>query len=370
MKKQWTDQEVEELLRRAVSRSVPDLYRQVADQQVPPLINEDHIVPPPIHRRRRRWPFALAALFLVGAGVLLYLMMSTAAIVSIGSGRDVELSVNCFERVLAVQSNTEAGAAILSGTDLTNQNVGQALETVFTSMAQLGYLDGLEQLPVQVDGGSWQYNRALTSTAQAALDRVVSQMPEDTNPLPSPDPALSQPPVSPAPSSEPAVPSQSGGAGVTFPSPAVSAAPSAGVWISQAQAQQAALDRAGVAAGDAVFTKVKQDWDDGRMIYELEFYTAATAYDCEVDAATGTVLKLEQEGSTGQAAPAVSASQAQQIALSHAGLTASQVTQLQVELEEEDGRVYYEVEFYQGATEYQYEIDASTGAVFKTEIDR
>ena len=128
MKKNWTDQEVEELIRRAVSRSVPDIYRQVAAQQVPPLINEDHIVPPPVRRRRRRWPLVLAALLLVGAGIFLYLMMSTAAIISIGSGRDVELSVNRFEQVLAAHSNTDAGAAILSGQSLTNQKVGAALE--------------------------------------------------------------------------------------------------------------------------------------------------------------------------------------------------------------------------------------------------
>ena len=171
MKRQWSDQEVEELIRRAVSRSVPDIYRQVAAQQVPPLINEDHIVPPPLTRRRKRWPFVLAGLVVVAVGILLYLLMSTAAIISIGSGRDVELSVNRFERVLSVHSNSEAGAAILSGQSLANQGVDEALEQVFTAMAEQGYLDGLEQLPVQVDGGSWQYNRTLTSAAQAALER-------------------------------------------------------------------------------------------------------------------------------------------------------------------------------------------------------
>ena len=68
-------------------------------------------------------------------------------------------------------------------------------------------------------------------------------------------------------------------------------------------------------------------------------------------------------------APAISASQAQQAALTHAGFTASQVTELQSELDTDNGRAYYEVEFKQGSLEYQYEIDASTGAILKSEID-
>lgn len=380
MKRQWTDQEVEELIRRAVSRSVPDIYRQVAAQQVPPLINEDHIVPPPARRRRRYWPFALAALFVVGVGVLLYLMMSTAAIISIGADRDVELSVNRFERVLAAHSNSDAGAAILADRTLKNQPVDQALETVFASMEELGYLDGLDQLPVQVDGGSWQYNRTLTSAAQEALDRVVAQSAIGSDPSLSPDPGAAVSPsgqdgeggsVVPPTASVPVAPSQTGGGAVVTSVPPASTAPSASQPLSEEQAKQIALSKAGVAAGDAVFTKIKQDRDDGRMLYEMEFYTASTTYDCEVDASTGTVVKLEQETRQGGGAtPTVSVAQAQQTALSHAGLSAGQVTELKTELEEENGRAYYEVEFKQGSTEYQYEIDASTGAVLKSEVDR
>lgn len=369
MKRQWSDQEFEELIRRAVSRSVPDIYRQVAAQQVPPLINEDHIVPPPLTRRRKRWPFVLAGLVVVAVGILLYLLMSTAAIISIGSGRDVELSVNRFERVLSVHSNSEAGAAILSGQSLANQGVDEALEQVFTAMAEQGYLDGLEQLPVQVDGGSWQYNRTLTSAAQAALDKVVSQSLGGGTGTPAISPSAPASPAQSATVSTAPSASVGQGTGVTSTPPA-SSAPPASQGISEEQAKQAALAQAGVSADQATFTKLKQSWEDGRKVYELEFYTSTTDYDCEVDASTGSVIKLEQEALRGsQSAPAISASQAQQAALTHAGFTASQVTELQSELDTDNGRAYYEVEFKQGSLEYQYEIDASTGAILKSEID-
>lgn len=50
-------------------------------------------------------------------------------------------------------------------------------------------------------------------------------------------------------------------------------------------------------------------------------------------------------------------------ALEDAGCAASEVTRLKADLEHEDGYVFYEVEFTCGAVEYEYAINASTGAV-------
>ena len=55
------------------------------------------------------------------------------------------------------------------------------------------------------------------------------------------------------------------------------------------QAKQAALNRAGVKASEARFTKAHQDYDDGRKVFELEFWKGNTEYDMEVDAATGRI---------------------------------------------------------------------------------
>lgn len=59
------------------------------------------------------------------------------------------------------------------------------------------------------------------------------------------------------------------------------------------QAQAAALAYAGLS--EATFYETKQDWDDGRLIYELEFYADGCEYECEVDASTGTILKWETD---------------------------------------------------------------------------
>ncbi len=59
--------------------------------------------------------------------------------------------------------------------------------------------------------------------------------------------------------------------------------------VSLEQAKQTALKRAGVTANEVRFNKAHQDWDDGRMVYEFEFWKGSTEYDVDVDAATGGI---------------------------------------------------------------------------------
>ncbi len=60
---------------------------------------------------------------------------------------------------------------------------------------------------------------------------------------------------------------------------------------------------------------------------------------------------------------------AQQIALSDAGLAANQVTKMKTRLKLDDGAWYYDVEFRTIALEYDYEIEAYTGAILEKDID-
>ena len=57
-------------------------------------------------------------------------------------------------------------------------------------------------------------------------------------------------------------------------------------------------------------------------------------------------------------------------ALEHAKLRKDQVDFVKkVELDYEHGRKVYEVKFYQGGFEYEFDIDAETGSVLKFEKD-
>ena len=58
------------------------------------------------------------------------------------------------------------------------------------------------------------------------------------------------------------------------------------------------------------------------------------------------------------------------IALDHAGLTSSQIYELDMELDSEDGIMVYEIEFESSAGEYEYDIHAHTGQIVKYKVPR
>ncbi len=151
------------------------------------------------------------------------------------------------------------------------------------------------------------------------------------------------------------------------------------------RAKELALDRAGVAAEDAVFTKQKRDIDDGRSRYDIEFISGNTEYECEVDANTGEivewkteVLKGYQQGigvgpavdpNAGSGA-AITLEEAQNAALQRAGVTAGQVTFTKTKLEWDDGIQKYELEFRGNGLEYECGVNAATGEITEFDVER
>ena len=69
----------------------------------------------------------------------------------------------------------------------------------------------------------------------------------------------------------------------------------AGGRLTLEEAKQTALARAGVNASEANFTKAYQNWDDGREVYEIEFYVNGTEYDMDVDVLTGNVTDFSMD---------------------------------------------------------------------------
>ncbi len=180
------------------------------------------------------------------------------------------------------------------------------------------------------------------------------------------------------------------------------------------KALAAALQHAGLKKSDVEITKSRKDLDDGTLIYEFKFYDSIAEYEYDIDATTGNVRSFSREvlkqtspapdqsgssasadsgkgsgssqstasGSSGSAAGSASgnsgnttsdstsdyigADKAKSIALSDAGVSASDAIFTRAKLDRDDGRYLYEIDFYTGEYEYDYEIDALTGNI----IDR
>ncbi len=135
------------------------------------------------------------------------------------------------------------------------------------------------------------------------------------------------------------------------------------------EARQAALDHAGLTAGQVTFTEQKADFEDGLSVFDVEFFAQGAAYDYEIDAATGDVLAFDNDLTDGAEGEPVNAEQALAIALLQAGLTADEVRVNKTEPDHEDGRQVFEIEFRHGGMEYECEVDAATGRITGWDVD-
>ena len=114
------------------------------------------------------------------------------------------------------------------------------------------------------------------------------------------------------------------------------------------KAKEIALEHAKVAENSLIFDKVEKDYEDRRLVYEVEFVTNdGMEYDYEIDASSGTIVKYDfdaeyyapsgtsrsrrQNGSS-QAADAsqISEDDAKRIALEQAGISEKQASYLHV----------------------------------------
>ena len=135
--------------------------------------------------------------------------------------------------------------------------------------------------------------------------------------------------------------------------------------VDEAKAQEIALAHAGVNAADATITKSKLDYDDGRQVYEIEWYANGAKYDYDVAVATGEIVNSGYEAKTvvgtGNSAT-VSEATAKQTALARvSGATEKDIYEWK--LDYDDGRPEYEGKIIYGGSEYEFTIDATSGNI-------
>lgn len=155
--------------------------------------------------------------------------------------------------------------------------------------------------------------------------------------------------------------------------PATSSKTNTSSYIGDNKAKQIAVKDAGLKQNAVTFEKVEFSIDDGVKHYEVDFYADGVEYDYEIDALSGAILKRETEGKkqTTSEKKEISKSKAKNIALKHAGVSESDAYALSVELDRDDGKVYYEIEFKSGGYEYSCNVDAYSGKIsdFEKEFD-
>lgn len=161
-------------------------------------------------------------------------------------------------------------------------------------------------------------------------------------------------------------------------STAAQSAPNSSVSIEQAK--EIALNHANKTADQVQFIKSKQDWEHGRIIYEIEFIYQEGSnyieYDYEIDASTGQILSYDYDIENyqqykqiiDQANVNISEEAAKNIALERVpGASYSNIYKFKLEFD--DTRWEYEGKIIYDSYEYEFEIDANTGNILKWEVE-
>lgn len=144
--------------------------------------------------------------------------------------------------------------------------------------------------------------------------------------------------------------------------------------VDEEMAQKIALEHAGVKATDATITKSKLDYEGRRQVYEIEWYAGGKKYDYEIAVDTGEILSSAYDEKTSgwsvsnSSNVTVSEADAKQTVLGRvSGATQKDIYEWKFDYD--DGRPEYEGKIIYGGTEYDFTIDASSGAVIEWEAE-
>lgn len=263
----------------------------------------------------------------------------------------------------------EAKTAVLDNAGLSEQDVR------FVRF-YLDSTDGDSKYDIEFISGNAEYDyvvHAVTGnilsmhceTGDYNINNIPPEIMPSTNASPSGELTPTAFPFSPAPSAAP-------------PSSATAPPEIEQQYIGVEAAKQAALLHAGLTAADVRFAHAHLEFEHGRWSYDVEFHKDNTSYDYDIDALTGEALSFEHDteyrshGNTVQTGSRqITREEAVQIALKYAGVSEADAQYLKVELDYDDGRTEYEVEWDVGQYEYTCDIDAYTGEIisFEKELD-
>ena len=402
-----TNEKMERQLAAALEKTAPDDMSGVlsrCETRKGTVINM-----PTMKTAKRKWTILVAAclavVLLAGGGVLYQQANAVASVVSLDVNPSIELKVSRNEKVLVCTPLNEDAKAILAdmsnGADLKGAKLDVAVNAIVGSLVRNGYLDSISSaIMISVEdkdtARAEKLQRELTSTVDGVLQTSESRASVLTQTLTQDAGLTQQARENSISTGKAALVNRVLALNATLKFDALAKlsveelkdlaeAGAPAMPIGKDAAAYAVEQYAGTTALDSVTAEVDSELDESTAHYEVELHTAWGEFEYLVDAYTGKVLSGQKDllatAPAGDATAKPSApsgtvqdigyAKAKSIALNHAGLSENEAYDMEIELDDEDGTLVYEVAFKSGGMEYSYEINAATGAILKheTEID-
>ena len=352
---------------------------------------------------KKRWTTLAACLALVllgGGGIFYQQAHAVASVVSLDVNPSIELKVSKSEKVLVCTPLNEDAKAILAdmgdGADLKGAKLDVAVNAIVGSLVRNGYLNSISSaIMISVEDNDTaraeKLQRELTSTVDGVLQTSEAKASVLTQTL-TQDAGLTQQArensistgkaalVNRVLALNPALKFDALAKLSVEELKDLAEAGAPAMPIGRDAARTAAEEYAGTTAVDSVTAEVDPELDESPAHYEVELQTAWGEFEYLVDAYTGKVLSGQKDlpatapvgdETAKPTAPAgdIGYAKAKSIALNHAGVSENKAYDMEIELDDEDGTLVYEVEFKSGGMEYSYEINAATGAILKHEAE-
>ena len=143
--------------------------------------------------------------------------------------------------------------------------------------------------------------------------------------------------------------------------------------FSEKEAKKIALNHANLNENDVTFTKIKIDRENGKTVYEIDFFDDNNEYEIYIDISTKKISKYSKKPlklNTTTDTYYINKDKVKQLVLDHAKLNEDNIIWHKVELDIDYNIKTYEIEFFYNNLQYEYEVDAINGSVLKYEIDR
>ena len=398
-----TNEKMEQRLAAALEKTVPDDVSGVlsrCEARKGTVINMETK-----KTTKRRWTSLIAAclaVMLLGGGLFYQRANAVASVVSLDVNPSIELKVNRSEKVLVCTPLNEDAKAILAdmsnGADLKGAKLDVAVNAIVGSLVRNGYLDSISSaIMISVEdkdaARAEKLQRELTSAVDGVLQTSEAKAAVLTQTL-TQDAAREQQARENNISTGKAAlvnrvltlnPSLKFDALAKLSVEELKDLAEAGapaMPIGKDAAACAAEQYAGTTALDSVTAEVDPELDESPAHYEVELHTAWGEFEYLVDAYTGKVLSGQKDLLAAASTPNETAkpsapsggadigyAKAKSIALNHAGVSENKAYDMEIELDDEDGTLVYEVEFKSGGMEYSYEINAASGAILKHEAE-
>ena len=398
-----TNEKMEQRLAAALEKTAPDDVNGVLSRCE---ARKGTVIPMTTKQTaNRKWTTLVAAclavMLLCGGGVFYQRAHAVASVVSLDVNPSIELKVSRNEKVLVCTPLNEDAKAILAdmsnGADLKGAKLDVAVNAIVGSLVRNGYLDSISSaIMISVEdkdtARAEKLQRELTSAVDGVLQTNEAKAAVLTQTL-TQDAAREQQARENNISTGKAAlvnrvltinPSLKFDALAKLSVEELKDLAEAGapaMPIGKDAAAYAAEQYAGTTALDSVTVEVDPELDESPAHYEVEIRSqSGEEFEYKIDAYTGAILESKREAADGTEVPVVQPSKpaptgdighakAKSIALDHAGVSESKAYDMEIELDDEDGTLVYEVEFKFGGMEYSYEINAATGAIIKHEAE-